>query len=111
VVWVKFCPKKNCGTILTPSEKDDKIVLQCAKCGYETSSGGKSYAKTKTEEKVVVIGKNAQKIRTLPTAKVECPKCSHNEALYWLVQTRGADESSTQFFRCEKCQHTWRETT
>jgi DNA-directed RNA polymerase subunit M len=26
-----------------------------------------------------------------------------------MVQTRRADESATQFFRCTKCGHTWRE--
>ena len=60
-------------------------------------------------EKVVVIGKAQQKIRTLPKTRAECPKCRHHEAFYWLVQTRSADESSTQFFRCVKCSHTWRE--
>ncbi len=104
---MKFCPK--CGTVLTPFQKSNKIILKCAKCSYETSKGEKAYAKPRPEEKVVVIGKQAQKIQTLPTVKVECPKCGYNQAQYWIVQTRGADESSTQFFRCVKCQYTWRE--
>lgn len=39
------------------------------------------------KENVVVIGKEEQKIRTLPKTKVDCPKCGHKEAFYWLVQT------------------------
>jgi DNA-directed RNA polymerase subunit M len=107
VFGVKFCPE--CGTVLTPLKREDKIVLKCAKCGHETYKGERAYAKPKPAEKVIVIGKQAQKIRTLPTTRVECPKCGHGEAYYWIVQTRGADESSTQFFRCVKCQYTWRE--
>ena len=62
-----------------------------------------------SQERVVVIGKEAQKLRTLPTVRVECPKCGNMLASAWQVQTRGSDESSTQFFRCTKCSHTFRE--
>jgi DNA-directed RNA polymerase subunit M/transcription elongation factor TFIIS len=39
---------------------------------------------------------------------VECPKCGNRQAFWWIVQTDSADEPSTQFFRCTKCNHTWR---
>ena len=42
------------------------------------------------------------------TDAVECPKCSNRQAFWWIVQTDSADEPSTQFFRCTKCNHTWR---
>ena len=42
---------------------------------------------------------------------IECPKCGNNVAYVWQVQTRSADESSTQFLRCTKCSHTVREYT
>jgi DNA-directed RNA polymerase subunit M len=28
--------------------------------------------------------------------------------VWWMLQTRSADEATTQFFRCTKCKHTWR---
>ncbi|MDQ4074178.1 MAG: hypothetical protein M3162_07750 [Thermoproteota archaeon] len=37
-----------------------------------------------------------------------CPKCGNNKARWWMVQTDSADEPSTQFFRCTKCNNTWR---
>jgi DNA-directed RNA polymerase subunit M/transcription elongation factor TFIIS len=42
------------------------------------------------------------------TDTVECPKCRNRQAFWWIVQTDSADEPSTQFFRCTKCNHTWR---
>jgi len=106
---MQFCPK--CGTTLTPQMKEKKVVLSCPKCGYETRKGQKSLSKIQHDaEKIVVIGQEEQKIRTLPKTRAECSKCGNNEAFYWLVQTRGADESSTQFFRCTRCGTTWRES-
>ncbi|MEM3022626.1 MAG: transcription factor S [Candidatus Bathyarchaeia archaeon] len=107
---MKFCPK--CDTALIPSKREGSVLFTCPKCGYELSSKEKEVRRIKRErENVVVIGREEQKLRTLPTAKAECPKCGNKRAFYWMVQTRGADESSTQFFRCTKCSYTWRETT
>lgn len=107
---MQFCPK--CGTTLMPAKEDRRVVLRCPKCNYVTKKSTKAVSKIRQEkEKIVVIGKEEQKIRTLPKTKAECPKCGHNEAFYWMVQTRGADESSTQFFRCIRCGATWRETS
>jgi len=107
---MKFCPK--CGITLVPVKKTRKIVLSCPKCGYETKKAEREVDFIKpSKEKIIVIGKEEQKIRTLPKTTAECPKCGNLQAFYWLVQTRGADESSTQFFRCVRCGTTWRETS
>ena len=53
--------------------------------------------------------KDPNAIETLPTANVGCEKCGNNEAVFWELQTRSADESATRFFRCTECQQTWRE--
>ena len=112
---MEFCPK--CGTrLLLGSRKRDssKLCLKCPKCGYEVRSRKNVIAAVKRMEKsqiepIVVIGEQEAKIKTLPTERVECPNCGNMEAYVWIVQTRGADESSTQFFRCTKCGYTWRE--
>ena len=44
----------------------------------------------------------------LPTIEIACEKCENKEAIWWMLQTRSADEPTTQFFRCTKCSHTWR---
>ena len=114
---MEFCPK--CGTRLVPAKKKRgaKVVLllSCSKCGYtKPPADAKGVVIPKVieqppKESIAVIGKEEQKLRTLPTVKIECPKCGNTLAYVWQVQTRGSDESSTQFFRCTKCSHTFRE--
>ena len=57
---------------------------------------------------IKVVGDKENKLNTLPTTKIDCPKCGHNEAMWWFLQTRSGDEPPTQFYRCLKCNHTWR---
>jgi len=113
---MEFCPK--CGTRLTPTRKKAKrkssLMLKCPKCGYKKEATGPPVVPPKAierapQESIAVIGKEEQKLRTLPTVRIECPKCGNNVAYVWQVQTRGSDESSTQFFRCTKCNYTFRE--
>jgi len=113
---MEFCPK--CGTRLAPSRRKlgGKVTLQlkCPKCGYKKPAvpAPEPFPKIiehTPQERIVVIGREEQKLRTLPTVKTECPKCGNNLAYVWQVQTRGSDESSTQFFRCTKCNFTFRE--
>jgi DNA-directed RNA polymerase subunit M len=115
---MEFCPK--CGTRLTPKKsktgKESTLVLECPKCGYKKHPSEKKIEpkatkiiQHKPQQLVAVIGKEEQKLRTLPTVRIECPKCGNNVAYVWQVQTRGADESSTQFLRCTKCNYTFRE--
>ena len=81
----------------------------CRKCGATAS---KSEAKVEkvlnpsATREMVIIDKEEQ---TLPTAKVQCPKCD-NKLAYWVIrQTRAADEPETRIYRCTKCGYTWRE--
>lgn len=113
---MEFCPK--CETRLTPrrskGSRKVSLVLACPKCGYKRRQGGKLEPIPKViehgpQETIAIISKAEQKLRTLPTVRIECPKCSNNLAYAWQVQTRGTDESSTQFFRCTKCSYTFRE--
>ena len=118
VTDMEFCPK--CGSRLEPkkskSGKEASLVLVCPKCGYKKQEQnqksepkvGKVIQHT-PQQFVAVISKEEQKLRTLPTVRIECPKCGNNTAYVWQVQTRGADESSTQFLRCTKCSYTFRE--
>jgi len=116
---MEFCPK--CGSRLDPREskvgKDFELVLTCSKCEYKKHETSKvrqrasKLIKTDSQKSVTIISKEDQKLRTLPTLKVECLKCGNNLVYVWQVQTRSGDEASTQFMRCTKCNHTFREYT
>ena len=115
---MEFCP--NCGSRLVPKKpcisNEASVMLACPKCGYvkhgseetvELKVGKK--IQRKTQQSVTVISEEDQKMQTLPTIKMECPKCGNHLVYVWQVQTRGGDEASTQFMRCTKCSHTFRE--
>ena len=115
---MEFCPK--CGSRLEPKKsktgKEASLALVCPKDGYTKQEPSKKVEQKvakviqhNPQQLVAVISKEEQKLRTLPTVRIECPKCSNNTAYVWQVQTRGADESSTQFLRCTKCNYTFRE--
>jgi DNA-directed RNA polymerase subunit M len=88
-----------------------KRCYVCPKCGSEQpmTEEIKIEREAKGGDKIVVIGKKEQSLRTTSQVKAECPKCGNDKAHWWMVQTRGIDESSTQFYRCTKCGYTWRD--
>ena len=100
-----FCPE--CGSILRPKEKAGKKILFCS-CGYNKVPENEVIElkeKANDGRKVEVI----EHIETNPKIKIKCERCSNNVAYYWTQQTRGADEPETRFFKCSKCNYTWRE--
>ena len=104
---MKFCSK--CGTVLKYDA--EKKVMVCPKCETEEQmeESIEISKENKEKEKIIVIGKKERNLRTLPQTRVKCPKCDNTTAYWWMVQTRSIDESATQFFRCTKCNHTWRD--
>jgi DNA-directed RNA polymerase subunit M len=101
---MKFCPK--CEVRL---KKNNTSVATCPKCGYIESSlkENKKEKENGTSPEFTVLEQNEGK-ETLPTIKIDCEKCGNNEAVWWMLQTRSADEPTTQFYRCTKCSYTWR---
>ena len=92
------------------------LILACSKCGQKTKETpenmrikGKAI-RHNPKQLVSVIDKENQ-LSTLPTIQVTCMMCGNNSAYAWQVQTRGADESSTQFLRYTNCGQTVREYT
>ncbi len=80
--------------------------MRCS-CGYVMEEG-KISDKRKKQEKVAVV-ENKDQNEVLPKTKYDCKNCGHNEAYFWLLQTRSADEPETRFFKCTKCSAVHRE--
>ncbi|MFW6220305.1 MAG: transcription factor S [Nanoarchaeota archaeon] len=99
-----FCPK--CGSLMLP-KKGKKGILACS-CGYveKESKDFKIKENIKKEDDIDVV---YTEIDPSPLIEAQCPKCSHNKARFWTVQTRASDEPETKFMKCEKCKHIWRD--
>jgi len=98
---------------MVPKRKENRIILVCPRCGNTIEPKGsiKGYVHEtrvlhKPSEKTVVI---EEELKIGVKVKAVCPECGYNEAYYWEVQTRSADEPTTAFFRCVRCGYTWRE--
>ena len=111
---MEFCP--DCGCRLEPRKGQGGVVLGCTKCSYvKQAESNRSQAKVvkviqpKSQPFMTIISEEDQKVKTLPTIHMKCEKCDNTTVYVWQVQTRGGDEASTQFMRCTKCGHTFRE--
>ncbi len=102
---MKFCP--SCEIRLKKSDSG----LKCRQCGYVEGSDESALKKPDVEQPGVpelnILDESEGK-EALPAIKIDCEKCGHDEAVWWMLQTRSADEATTQFYRCVKCGHTWR---
>jgi len=101
---MKFCPKSEVKL------KKTCFDLKSPKCGYvegEVLTQQKKVIQKESIEALNVFAENEGE-QTLPTIKIECENCGNDEAVWWMLQTRSADEPTTQFYRCIKCRNTWR---
>ncbi|MCS6787860.1 MAG: transcription factor S [Aigarchaeota archaeon] len=111
---MEFCP--NCGSFMTTARTSGGVALVCRRCGYR-KAGRTVEIKLRTSNRPtgrqrvgIVVEEAGEESSVHPkTTDVVCPECGNREAYWWTVQTRSADEPMTQFFRCTKCGHTWRE--
>jgi len=100
---MEFCDK--CGSVLMSKVKNSS----CMRCGNIVKGKVDLTIKEPINEgrDVAVVKKN---IETHPIVdNEECPECGHMKAYFWVLQTRGSDESPTKFFKCVKCSHTRRD--
>jgi transcription factor S len=97
-----FCPK--CGAVLVEKTKNSG----CPRCSYSSKEKLKIKTSEKMSEKkeIAIIKKD---VKTMPIVVEKCKKCGNDKAYFWTIQTRAGDEAETKFFKCVKCDHTWRE--
>jgi len=102
---MEFCPR--CGAVLVQKRKNDG----CVRCNYSS----KSRMKIKTSEKidgkkeVAVIKDKDVEVYPIVDLEQSCKNCGNKKAYFWTLQTRATDEAETKFFKCTKCNNTWRE--
>ncbi|PIN87998.1 transcription factor S, partial [Candidatus Woesearchaeota archaeon CG10_big_fil_rev_8_21_14_0_10_32_24] len=99
---MEFCPR--CGSVLIQKRKNDG----CARCNYSAKEKVKIKISEKIEEKRGVAVVSAKDSEILPVVSEKCKECGNDKAFFWTVQTRSGDEAETKFFKCTKCEHSWR---
>ena len=104
---MNFCPK--CDTKMRKASGR----LECPKCRHVQDEEARSRAAPAASAAAqgsadfnVLEGSEGKE--ALPTIEIACESCGHGEAVWWMLQTRSADEPTTQFYRCTSCGHTWR---
>jgi transcription factor S len=100
--------------------KIEENIFTCPRCGFSSAKeiepretilakGSSSpYQDKNVGGSSLKIMDSAKGTEGLPTTAIDCPKCGNKDAFWWMLQTRSADEATTQFYRCTKCGHTWR---
>ena len=80
--------------------------MKCSSCAYIGEEEILTERKKSDFKKVEVMEKGSSEV--LPKVKEICAKCGNEEAYTWIFQTREGDEPETIFFKCTKCEYTWR---
>ena len=105
-----FCP--HCDTRL---KKNDDGLLACSKCKFvkeKTVNITKEKSEDANSEFLVMDESDMNQAKGLEsTVPIDCEKCHNKEGVSWTFQTRSADEPETKFYRCTKCNYTWRDYT
>ena len=106
-----FCPKCE----IRLKKNNNGSALACPKCDYVKENIVKADQEKLDESNFdfTVVGKDDMKIvkGLESTIKIDCEKCHNQEGVWWTFQTRSADEPETKFYRCIKCNYTWRDYT
>ena len=100
---MEFCPR--CGSVLVQK----RTKPGCPRCNYSAKEKVKIISSEKMGEKKEVVVISSKDAQVLPIVGERCRHCGNDKAYFWTVQTRSGDEAETKFFKCTKCEHTWRE--
>ena len=111
-----FCPQ--CGTIL-----DEPVTesVQCTSCPFSCKFVDvmipESITRSEPSQKPTWAQQDDEKDSSKKTLSTEkqmvqhatidepCPNCQNPQLLFYTMQLRSADEGSTVFYECEKCNH------
>ena len=80
----------------------------CAGCGAKVNKKLKIESSEKMNLQKTVTVVDEKSLNTYPEVDMTCPECKNKKSYFWTLQTRSSDEAETKFYKCTKCNHTWR---
>jgi DNA-directed RNA polymerase II subunit RPB9 len=109
-VKLRFCPNSN--DLLYPKEDRElkKLVYACRNCDYKVDADDHCVYRHTIHHTAAETTTIIQDVRTDPTlprsSDVRCPRCEHNEAVFFSLTT---SEGMSLFFQCVSCAHKWKD--
>eukprot|EP00871_Galdieria_phlegrea_P004761 jgi/Galph1/5286/GphlegSOOS_G3968.1 len=106
-----FC--RWCHNLLLIDTKtaDHQVRFICKTCPFYYQVQGKLERKVTglvKKQEADIFGGNKQ-WELADQTQVTCPRCSHQTAYFFQMQTRSADEPMSTFYRCAQCGYQWKE--
>ncbi|CAK0866845.1 unnamed protein product [Prorocentrum cordatum] len=107
----QFCP--SCANLLVIDVgvgRSGGVAFRCRTCPYVYKVEEKLADKQVLPRRRVddILG-GEEAWKDVDTTEEQCPRCGHHKAYVKQLQTRSADEPMTNFFRCTKCSHNWKD--
>ncbi|KAH9876100.1 hypothetical protein J1614_003979 [Plenodomus biglobosus] len=107
-----FCT--TCGNLLDREPSRTKVI-KCQICAeanknswpisIQTFSKPNAFPSSLQHKRSEIQTINADDVETWAQTSQACPSCDNPVMLFTNLQLRGADEGTTIFFRCPKCNH------
>ncbi|KAF1850515.1 uncharacterized protein K460DRAFT_301643 [Cucurbitaria berberidis CBS 394.84] len=107
-----FCT--TCGSLLDREPSTTKLI-SCQLCGesnknswpisIQTTSKPDAFPSSLQQKRSEIQTINEDDVQTWGETPQACPSCSNPVMLFTNLQLRGADEGTTVFYRCPKCNH------
>ncbi|MDW0315124.1 MAG: hypothetical protein QN716_07090, partial [Nitrososphaeraceae archaeon] len=84
--------------------KIEENIFTCPRCGFSATKdngdretdivrGSSSLYSDRNVGSSLKVMDSDKGPDTLPTTAIDCPKCGNNNAFWWMLQTRSADEA------------------
>jgi DNA-directed RNA polymerase II subunit RPB9 len=103
-----FCPE--CSNLLYPkeSEKEARLTYLCRTCQYQVVADQSCVFRNilnSSSGETAGVTQDVGSDPTLPRSNKNCPRCNHDEAVFFQSQQRSAETGMKLFYVCCVCGH------
>ncbi|KAH0490727.1 hypothetical protein TgHK011_002183 [Trichoderma gracile] len=107
-ITFRFC--SECSNMLYPKEDEDlrKLQFTCRTCQYTEDAQSTCVFRNvlnSSSGETAGVTQDVASDPTLPRSNKTCPKCAHQEAVFFQSQERSADTGMKLFYVCCECGH------